>query len=127
MLPISGLQSTLILLLPKSRGSTKTTWMRVLSAQSVTHRTATHHIYELTLDSADGVGVPRLVVDNCHVVVADVHLLLVQAFLQVPFHIGHQGGSVEHHLKKETVMHQVMKFICELKFFFTCIASSCQI
>ena len=107
MLPISGLQSTLILLLPKSRGSTKTTWVRVLlSTQYVTHPTATpaHHIYELTLDSANGVGVPRLVVHNRHIVISNVHLLLVQALLQVPFHIGHQGGSVKHHLKKETVL-----------------------
>ena len=29
VLPISGLQSTLILLLPKSRGSTNTTWVNV--------------------------------------------------------------------------------------------------
>ena len=39
--------------------------------------TAAHHIYELTLDSADIVRMPGLVVDNRHIVVANVHFLFV--------------------------------------------------
>ena len=58
----------------------------------------THHIHEVAYDGANVVRLARLVVHDCHIVVANVHFLLVQALLQVALDVGHQGGGVEDHL-----------------------------
>ena len=58
----------------------------------------THHIHEVAYNGANVEWLARLVVHDCHVVVANVHFLLVQALLQVALDVGHQGGGVEDHL-----------------------------
>ena len=53
-------------------------------------------IDELAPDSARGVFVSSIIVDDGHVVIADVSLLLVE--LNIRRTGGHQGGCVRHHL-----------------------------
>ena len=53
-------------------------------------------IDELTPDSARGVFVSSIIVDDGHVVIADVSLLLVE--LNIRRTGGHQGGGVVHNL-----------------------------
>ena len=56
---------------------------------------------ELSLDGAHPVVLPAVVVDDGHEVVTNVPLLLVE--LRVLVSVGHEGGSVVHHLHKRLI------------------------
>ena len=60
---------------------------------------------ELSLDGAHFVVLPAVVVDDGHVVVTNVSLLLVE--LRISLIVGHQGGRMINHLHGIVLPHDV--------------------